>query len=199
MKTDNVVLMNMARESLQGNWSMAIGTCVIYFLLVAAIQAIPGFGTVASLILSGPMTLGLTIFSLSISRNKESGFEQLFHGFRMFGPALEAYLLILVYVILWTILLVVPGIIAAISYSMTFFIIADDESIRSVDAMKKSKQMMYGYKLKFFYLGLRFLLLALLCVLTLGIGFLWLMPYIQITFAKFYDDIKDNPISPESI
>jgi uncharacterized membrane protein len=61
-----------------------------------------------------------------------------------------------------------------------------------MDALKKSKAMMNGYKLKLFYLGLRFLVLSLLCVLTLGIGFLWLVPYIQITGAKFYDDVRGS-------
>jgi uncharacterized membrane protein len=73
---------------------------------------------------------------------------------------------------------------------MTFYIIADNESIKAEDALRKSKSMMEGYKLKLFNLCFRFFLLALLCILTLGIGFLWLIPFINITMAKFYDDIK---------
>jgi len=69
-------------------------------------------------------------------------------------------------------LLIVPGIIAAISYSMTFFILVEDNSIGVNEARKKSVKMMDGYKWKYFRLGLRFFLLALLCILTLGIGFL---------------------------
>jgi uncharacterized membrane protein len=84
----------------------------------------------------------------------------------------------------------VPGIIAAISYSMTFYIMSEDNSISGTAAIDKSKKMMDGYKMKYFYLCLRFLGLALLCILTLGIGFLWLMPYIYVTCAKFYDDIN---------
>lgn len=75
---------------------------------------------------------------------------------------------------------------------MTFYILADDKTIEPKEAILKSKQMMEGYKLKFFYLGLRFLVWGLLCILTLGIGFLWLFPWINTTIAKFYDDIKDN-------
>jgi uncharacterized membrane protein len=52
--------------------------------------------------------------------------------------------------------------------------------------------MMDGYKWKYFCLGLRFIGWALLCVLTLGIGFLWLSPYIQVSYAKFYEDLKKN-------
>jgi uncharacterized membrane protein len=100
----------------------------------------------------------------------------------------------LLYIFLWSLLLVIPGIIAALSYSMTFYIIADDPSIKPQDALKKSKAMMNGYKEKLFYLYLRFILLAMLCILTLGIGFLWLIPYIHITMAKFYDDINGNEL-----
>jgi uncharacterized membrane protein len=134
--------------------------------------------------------LGAAMFSLSMSRGKEARLEQIFEGFNRFGTALGAYLLMMIYVLLWTLLLIVPGIIAALGYSMTFYIIADDSSIKAEDALRKSKTMMDGFKLKLFYLHLRFFLLALLCILTLGIGFLWLIPYFHITMAKFYDDVK---------
>ena len=138
--------------------------------------------------------MGATIFSLNISRNHDARFEQLFDGFKInFGKAIGTYLLMVVFIFLWTLLLIIPGIIAAISYSMSFFILAEDENIAPMDAIDKSKRMMYGYKWKYFGLGLRLFGLALLCILTLGIGFLWLIPYANICNAKFYDDIKDSP------
>jgi uncharacterized membrane protein len=145
-----------------------------------------------TLIIGGPFALGAAIFSLSISRGKEARLEQIFQGFNSFSTAFIAYLLVILYVLLWALLLIVPGIIAALGYSMTFYILADDPLIKPQDALKKSKSMMDGYKLKLFYLVLRFFLLALLCILTLGIGFLWLIPYVHVTMAKFYDDIKGN-------
>jgi len=54
--------------------------------------------------------------------------------------------------------------------------------------------MMYGYKWKYFCLGLRFIGWFLLGILSLGIGFLWIMPYMSISFAKFYDDVKANSV-----
>ena len=195
MKTENVVLMRMARESLTGKWGIAIGTFVVYMLIVCVPQFIPILGPLATLIIGGPMVLGITIFSLALSRNQEVKLDQLFLGFNKFGLALGAYLLMILFVILWMLLLIVPGIIAALSYSMTFYIIADEKAIGAMDAIDKSKKMMYGYKWKLFCLGLRFIGWALLCILTLGIGFLWLFPYMQVSYAKFYDDIKDNPIT----
>lgn len=199
MKTENVVLMQMARESLKGKWGLAIGTFVVYMLIAVGIQIIPIAGPIASLIISGPLTLGLAVFSLSISRNQEAKLEQIFQGFNYFGNLLSTYLLMILFILLWTLLLIIPGIIAAISYSMTFYILAEDNSIGAMDAIDKSKKMMDGYKWKYFCLLLRFTAWALLCILTLGIGFLWLMPYLQVSMAKFYDDVKANSLTTENI
>jgi uncharacterized membrane protein len=193
MKTENVDLMRMARESLKGKWGLAVGTFLIYTLINVTFQVSAKdypFFSLLSLIISGPMSLGAAIFSLSLSRNKEARLEQIFNGFFRFGTALAAYLLMLLFIVLWAILLIIPGIIAALSYAMTFYIMAEDDSIGAMEAIDKSKAMMYGYKWKFFCLGLRFLGWAILCILTLGIGFLWLIPWMNVSIARFYDDIK---------
>ncbi|HNW91000.1 MAG TPA: DUF975 family protein [Bacteroidales bacterium] len=198
MRTENKELMRMAKESLKGKWGLAIGTFLIYSLITGGIGAIPFAGAPASLIIGGPMLLGLTLFTLNISRDTNPKLEQLFHGFKNFGTALGTYLLMVLFITLWSLLLIVPGIIAAISYAMTFFILADDNTIAPMEALRKSKKMMYGYKGKFFCLIFRFFGWFLLCILTLGIGFLWLYPYMQVSFAKFYEDIKDHPFTAES-
>ena len=148
---------------------------------------------VGSILISGPMTLGLAGFSLALARKQETSIENIFDGFQDFVRALVAYLLVVVFVVLWSLLLIIPGIIAALGYSQTFFILAEDKSIGAHDALKKSKAMMMGNKKKLFFLGFRFLGWALLCVLTLGIGLLWLIPYIQVTLAKFYEDVSKKP------
>ena len=199
MVNENVVLMQMARGSLKDKWGLAIGTFFLFFLFVGVIQIFPIAGSIASLIIFGPLTLGLAVFSLSISRNQETKIEQVFQGFNNFGTALGTYLLMLLFILLWTLLLIIPGIIANLSYSMVFFILADDNSIGAMEAIDKSKKMMDGYKWKYFCLNLRFLGWALLCILTLGIGFLWLIPYMQISFAKFYDDVKANSLTTQNI
>ena len=193
MKTENLVLMQMARKSLKEKWGLAVGTFVVYMLIIGAIQATTEFFPLAGLLLlaiSGPMALGIAIFSINISRNQDARLEQIFQGFNNFNTSLGAYLLMLLFTFLWTLLLIIPGIIAVLSYSMTFYILADDNSIGAMEAINKSKKMMNGYKWKYFCLGLRFIGWSLLCILTLGIGFLWLLPYMQVSMVKFYDDIK---------
>ena len=104
----------------------------------------------------------------------------------------------ILFIFLWMLLLIIPGIIASIAYSQTFYILAEDDTIGSMDALRKSKEMMNGYKWKYFCLVLRFVGWFLLCILTFGIGFLWLSPYIQVSYAKFYEDLKTNQAVSES-
>ncbi len=192
MKTENAVLMRQARESLSGKWGIAIGGFVIYMIVSIALQSIPKAGPLIGFLVAGPLALGIKMFSLTISRNQETKLKKIFDGLNEFGNALGAWFFMTLFTILWALLLIIPGIIAAFSYSMTYYIMADDNSIAPLEAIRKSKQMMDGHKWKLFTLILRFLGWAVLCILTLGIGFLWLMPYVEVTKAKFYDDIKGN-------
>jgi uncharacterized membrane protein len=105
----------------------------------------------------------------------------------------------ILYILLWSLLFIIPGIIVAISYSMVFFILVDDPNIKITEALKKSKKMMFGYKWKYFCLGFRFIGWILLAALTFGVGFLWLLPYMQVSYAKFYDDIKKEQLKTEKI
>ena len=194
MKTDNVTLMRMAQKSLRGKWGLAIGTFLVYTLLTS------GFGVarqtgIISLLVGGPFALGAATFSLSISRGKEARLEQIFNGFRYFSTALVTYLLMLLYVVVGLLLLIVPGIVMALRYSMTFYILADNPSLTPRAALAQSQQITEGSKWKLFYLCMRFLGLALLCVLTLGIGFLWLIPYVNVTMAEFYEDLIHPPFT----
>jgi len=91
------------------------------------------------------------------------------------------------------ILLIIPGIIASLMFSQVFFIMGEDKEIGAYDALVKSLNMMKGYKWKFFRIFLRLMGLAFLCIFTLGIGFIWFIPYESVVLSKFYDDIKDNP------
>lgn len=195
MEQSNVEIMRMAQSSLKGKWGLAIGTFLVYGLLTGVIQIgvryYSGLSLI-SIIIAGPISVGAAIFSLAISRNKDAKLEQLFEGFNNFKTSFLTYLLMVLFVFLWALLLIIPGIIAGLSYSMAFYIIADDNSIEPMEAIDKSKKMMDGYKWKLFRLVLRLFGLGLLCILTLGIGFLWLVPFAQVTMATFYENVKEN-------
>ena len=187
MKTKNKVLMMHARETLDGNWGIAIGAVLIYIVISGAASSNPFLG----LLIGGPLAISFSYFFLSLSRNKTVEIGDMLKGFdKNFLNSVLAMVLITIYVLLWAVLLIIPGIIAALSYSQAFFILVENPGMSASDAIAKSKAMMEGYKWKYFCLGLRFIGWAILSVFTFGIGFIFLAPYIQVTFAKFYDDIK---------
>jgi uncharacterized membrane protein len=188
--THNRDLMAQARTALQGQWGLAVGTCVVFGAVAILAAIIPLAGSIISFLISGALTLGLAIFFLALARGQEARLPMIFDGFQRFGTSLGAYFFINLFTFLWLLLLIIPGIIASLSYSMTYYIIADDPSIGCLDAIKRSKEMMRGMKWKVFCLSFRFLGWAFLCCLTLGIGFLWLVPYMNCSMAKFYEDVK---------
>lgn len=96
------------------------------------------------------------------------------------------------YTLLWSLLLIIPGIVKACSYAMTPYILYDNPKLQGNAAIELSMRMMRGHKMKLCVLYLSFIGWFLLCILTLGIGFLWLKPYVQASKAAFYEDVKEE-------
>ncbi|MEI6866828.1 DUF975 family protein [Flavicella sp.] len=188
-------LMKSSKEALEGKWSLVIGTFSVFLLLSFCIQIIAEqypIMAIVSLVISGSVGVGLSKFSLRISRNEEASFENYFSGFSNFSNSFLAFFLKTIIVVGGLLLFIVPGVIATTALGMTYFILSEDDSISATDALKKSHEMMEGHKMEYFFLFLRYLGLGILCVFTLGIGLFWLLPYIYVSNAKFYDQIKDE-------
>lgn len=188
--TTNKELINQSVNVISGKWLLTIGTLLVYLILTGSLQAIPTVGAAIGVITSGPFALGLIFFFKNMANDREARLEQIFDGFKNFGTALATYLLSAVAAVLGLLLLIVPGIIIGIGLAQAMYIISDDEEIGAYDALSKSWEMMDGFKMKYFGLLLIFFLLSLLCILTLGIGFLWLIPIFQVTAIKFYEEVK---------
>jgi len=213
----NKDLMADARMSLSGNWGMAILGYMLYTVLlmsfsmfvfssvlfvsmisqlggadaVAATGAMNLFANLVEMLVSGAFMVGFAGFFLGIAQEGSARLELLFVGFQRFWKSFGTYFFYTLFIILWTLLFIIPGIIATFRYAMAFFIIADDEDCGPLEAISRSKEMMKGNKWKLFCLHWRFFGWALLAVFfTFGIGFLWLIPYMQTSFAKFYEDVK---------
>lgn len=180
-----------ARQALTGNWWPCVGLTVVYIVVSFLLGVIPFLGGIASLILTGPIQLGMTIFYVSFIRTEEPDFNKFFEGFSDFGRALAAFLLVALFTFLWSLLLIIPGIIAAYRYSQTFYIIMDDPDISAIDALRKSSDMMSGAKMKLFLLHLSFIGWAILTAFTFGLGQFFLIPYINTSQAFFYEDIRE--------
>ncbi len=190
-----------AIASLTGNW----GSCAIFYLIYACISTglVGGTDIVlsSSLLFSMsfvsnfisllliPMAWGVAVTFLELSRGKKVNYGNLFTGYKDFARIFLTLLLKSVYVMLWTLLLIVPGIIKSYSYAMTEYILADRKDLSYDQAIEESMRLMQGNKWRLFVLDLSFIGWALLCLLTLGIGFLFLTPYINVAHAHFYADL----------
>lgn len=186
---EKISILTKAKNDLSNIWGPAIITFIVYMLISMVGGVIP----MGSLVLAGPLSVGLSIYSLKIAKGEESKLDNIFEGFNNFGIAIGTYVLMVIFVLLWMLLFIIPGIIAAINYSQSFYIIAEDKEkkLSPMDALNKSKEMMKGHKMDYFILGFKLFIFFLLSLFTFGIALLWLMPYSQVAMANFY--LRINP------
>ncbi len=188
----NKELRAAAREQLKGNWGNPILVTLIYILIFGGGGFIPIIGSIITLVITGALSYGNANFFLKFSRNENAIVEDLFSGFKIFGKAFSLQFLVIFFTFLWSLLLIIPGIIAGFSYSMSFYILRDNPNMTAREALRCSKQMMRGHKGQLFVLGWSFIGWALLCTLTLGIGMFWLVPYMNLSYTKFYEGLKES-------
>ena len=148
-----------AKEKMKGCYWKAFGIGVL-FILVMLVSCVT---VVGPFIIYGPMFLGLHRAILQLVRTKKVKVSTLFSGFKDFGVAFRLVWLEVIKIFLWSLLLIVPGIIAAIRYSMAFFILSDNPNMTAREAIDMSKEMMKDRKWEFFknfvlYFGLAYLI-----------------------------------------
>lgn len=144
--------------------------------------------TLAMTLFVNLVTYGWQLFTLRASREEETGgAETLFSCFQQFWRFLLAQLLMNLFITLWSLLFVIPGIIAAFAYSQTIYIMLDNPQISPLEAIGASKQLMRGHKFEYFTLQLSFLGWAYLSIFTFGLLGIWLNPYMQVTMANYYN------------
>lgn len=204
---NRVELKEKARKSLQGKYGQAIIMTIIFGIITSAAQIVPTFfrgGSeitlsivqliciVITALLTSFFLLGNVSFYLKISRGEEVTWQELFSKTSLWKVCFLTTILVNVFTAMWTLLFIIPGIIAALSYSMVHYILLDNENMSALEAISKSKEMMNGHKMDLFVLHLSFLGWAILGVFTLGILYFWLVPYMSVTTANFYNEIKDK-------
>lgn len=159
----------------------------IYILLIALVMAVVFF------ILGSIVGVGYSRFNLDlIDRQKEPEIGTLFNYFSHWKTAAAAGALQALIVFLWSLLLIVPGIIAGYSYAMTQYILAENPELSASEALGKSKEMMAGNRWRLFCLQFSFIGWDILAALTFGIGNLWLNPYKQAATAAFYREVYSD-------
>ena len=187
---DLLNLMRKSREKLQPHWVFASLACVIYGLLVGVPSELNVFGELLSFLLAGPLQLGMCIYFLNILYDRLVSIGNLAEGFKPLVKVLLIYLIISVATILGLILLIIPGFIIALGFSMTFYLIAENPELSVEDALKESWALTDGYKWELFELHLRFIPWYILGVICLVVGIFVVMPWHYLTVANYYDYLK---------
>ena len=211
---------SIARENLTGNWGISVGTTLVAALLGGMIAGVgsglnfnfnedtirnlpralwgillpaasfAGLLGLVSFIIGGTVELGYAKFLLKQHDHRELQFSDLFSQFERFGTGFAQQFLRILYVTLWTLLFIIPGIVKGFSYAMTPFILEDHPEMTASEAIKASMKLMDGHKMDLFILSLTFIGWQLLACLTMGIGFLFLNPYMNAAYAVFYRSIS---------
>ncbi len=160
---------------------------VSYVLVIALVLAVVQF------ILGCITAVGYAKFNLDLVDGKELKAGTLFDYLPQWKNMLKAGFLMMVYVFLWTLLLIIPGILAGYRYAMTNFILAENPEMDASEAINRSKEMMDGNKYRLFCLDFSFIGWVILAALTLGIGNFWLTPYQRAAYGAFYRDLNNYP------
>ncbi len=184
--TPSRVLRAMGRERLAGKWRDAALVMAMLLILLNFIQVLLSYfffsdiGSLYVLLVSAPLLLGVHAYFLQLFRSKDSEIDtpkptDLFRGFEFFFKSLGLLIMIGIFVFLWTLLFVFPGMIAILRYSQAFFILADDPEKGIMQCINESKERMYGNKEKLFVLTLSFT----------GWGLLACLPWLIISVLLF--------------
>jgi uncharacterized membrane protein len=184
-----------ARASLKGKWGIAAVICLIYIAITVAGGFTPFISYLFPYLVGTVLGYGLTVTFLESFRGKQPEIGDLFEGFKNYGKVLGTMLLTALYIILWSLLLLVPGIIKSYSYAMTPYLLRDNPELSAEELICKSMEIMKGRKAKLFLLDLSFIGWILLSVFTLSIGLLWILPYMYSARAAFYEDVRASSVA----
>ena len=210
----------IARRNLEGTWGISVGVALvaallgglivgtgsninfnfnedtvrnlppIFWTVLLPLASVAGLLSLAALILGGVVELGYAKFLLKQYDRKQLQFSDLFSQFERFGTGFAQKFLRTLFTVLWSLLFIIPGIVKGLSYAMTPFILEEHPEMTASEAIKASMRLMDGHKMDLFILGLTFIGWSLLACLTMGIGFLFLNPYMNAAYAAFYRSIS---------
>ena len=215
---------NEALSALRGNWANALVATIILVALALFFSSNDAINSYYQRIVINPFIgYSLTFVSLFVLLPLAAGYSNSMrvlletgdnrltnNSFSLaFGNWLHVVwgmILSTIYIFLWTLLLIIPGIIKSYSYALTPYILVEHPEMSANEAIEESMRLMDGHKFDLFYLQLSFIGWAILSILSLGLGFFWLIPYQMTAQAAFYRDLKneamplqDNVIEPERV
>ena len=193
------MLKEAAKENMAYGFKDALISIIIAWLGGAAISFVFDFlkveilsAPVIALFVTGPFLVGIAGVYLNIAKHGDGTWVAVFDGFKIFWRSFVLYILKYIFITLWSLLFVIPGIIAAFRYSMAEYILYENPDMSAMDAIRESKRLMDGKKADLFVLYLSFFGWYLLSAITCGIAYIWVAPYVTATVTNFYLDIKSE-------
>ncbi|MDR2421163.1 MAG: DUF975 family protein [Oscillospiraceae bacterium] len=192
---DRITLKNNAQQQIKGNIAALVAGYIIAAAMMVVLIFIPIVGVFALFILEPAFYISMVMMFLGQARGVMSKAADIFAAFKnttLLVNSVLTTILIGVFTSLWSLLLVVPGIIKALSYSMAYYILAENPDIGALGAIGESKRIMEGHKMELFILQLSFIPWMLLTAVTFGIAGIYAMPYMQQTLANFYLALKNG-------
>lgn len=187
--------------ALRGNWGTVVITYLVYCAILGVCGALAsiGVGAVLVFVLDGPLRYGLDYQALSVARGEPASVNDILVAKDRFADVFLAYLINSILIMLWSLLFIIPGIIQAYSYSMTFHLMRDNPKLKPDEARRESDRLMEGHKWELFCLHFSFIGWILLCSMTAGILALWVVPYMQCATAEFYETLIPSRAKVEHI
>jgi len=203
---------SLARQSLRGQWLGAIIVMLMNYiisnlpyLLVSSLTKSEFLLTAAavySYMVAGPLSLGMAFFFLKLFRMQEHNPRMLLDGFKYFRNALGVYVMTLMRIFLWSLLFIIPGIIASFRFSQAFFILADDPEKDPLTCLSESDMMMRGNKTNLLYILVGFLgwyILASIPALIFENRASFTLPVSRESIQAIMDTIILGPTKPLSV
>jgi uncharacterized membrane protein len=173
-----------AKEQIKGS----IGILLACYLVMGLIASTGIGGLFVPAIL-----VGFCMIYLNLAKGIKPTFGDMFNGANLFGRALWLDIITQFFIFLWSLLLIVPGIIKSLAYAMGFFVLAENPELTARQALGESKRLMKGNKMRLFILMLSFIPWFLLVGITFGIAMIYVAPYFSSTLANFYNSVKETP------
>lgn len=196
-------LKKWARQALDRRWTSSVIICALADVMSIGVDITELFQQKSALmwvllaasvlfgmLVNGVTSLGLAHYFINLTAGRKAKIADLFFSFRHLGKAVWMSMVLACYIFLWSLLFIIPGIIAMYRYSMVPYLIAEFPDLSVSEAMEESCRLMKGNKFRLFALQFSFIGWVFLAIIgTWGIGLLWVTPYMQAADAAFYLEV----------
>ena len=199
---NRIELKSAAKSQIKGKigilFLISLIIVVITIIATLVLNLIPVVGSlIASIFVAPAFSLSLYKVYLTVAAGGTPVAGDAFEGFNDFWAAFKVTFLVGLYTYLWSLLFIIPGIVKAYSYSMSLYVLAENKGKSARECIEESKKMTEGKKMDLFVLDLSFIGWVILGYITLGIAYIWIMPYILATKTNAYNAIKPCAVTED--